>query len=149
MTMEGKLKSRSGKLYVVYSTTEYGKPERVTMWWLVVQATGNRYNANRPSDGDTATSSGYGGGWNTHGSNGSSGGVATGDGRTQAEFIERSPVLPPAARGKELRWNSGRWEKLMARGWEPAGEGSAAKAKKSRTKSPAQLQREIDEELRK
>lgn len=146
MAMEGKLKNRDGKLYVLYSTTEYSTPERVNLWWRVVNVTGNRYNANRPGDGDTAVSSGYGGSWSTSGTNGPSGGVSTGDGRTEAEFVERVPVEPPAARGKELRWNNGRWEKLMANGWEPAGEGSAKKLREPRKKkSGAQLDREIAE----
>jgi len=79
--MEGKLKNRDGKLYVVYSTTEYGRPIRVNLWWRVVQIVGNQYNANRPGAGDAATSRG-GGQWSTHGSDGPSGGVSTGTGST-------------------------------------------------------------------
>jgi hypothetical protein len=148
--MEGQLKNRDGKLYVVYSTTEYGRPTRVNLWWRVVQIVGNQYNANRPSAGDTATSRG-GGQWSTHGSSGPSGGVSTGTGSTQAEFREEVEVPPPASRGKELRWQDGRWEKLMASGWVPAGEGKAkASALRHATKkSPVQLQREIDEVLAK
>jgi len=137
--MEGQLKNRDGKLYVVYSTTEYGRPTRVNLWWRVVQIVGNQYNANRPSAGDTATSRG-GGQWSTHGSSGPSGGVSTGTGSTQAEFREEVEVPPPASRGKELRWQDGRWEKLMASGWVPAGEGKA-KASKSRHATRAERDR--------
>ena len=145
--MEGKLKNRDGRLYVVYSTTEYGRPIRVNLWWRVVQAIGNQYNANRPSAGDTATSRG-GGQWSTYGSNGPSGGVSTGTGSTQAEFREEVEVPPPASRGKELRWKDGQWEKLMASGWAPAGEGKSkeatSKPRGSRKKTGVQLDREID-----
>ena len=132
MSMEGKLVERDGKLYVVYASTDYSRPSRTVLWWRVVQSTGNPYSAQRPSAGDSARSTGYGGSWTTSGGNGSSGSVSTGDGRTQAEFREEVPVLPPNARGKELRWHDGRWEKLMARGWEPAGEGKPAAAKAPR-----------------
>jgi hypothetical protein len=111
----------------VYSTTEYGRPIRVNLWWRVVQVVGNQYNANRPDAGDAATSRG-GGQWSTHGSSGPSGGVSTGTGSTQAEFREEVEVPPPASRGKELRWKDGQWEKLMASGWVPAGEGKGKEA---------------------
>jgi hypothetical protein len=147
--LEGKIKNRNGKLYVLYSTTEYGQPIRQYMWWRVVRSTANQYNANVPSDGDTATSRG-GGQWSTYGSNGLSGGVSTGDGSTPAELIEKVSVEPPPARGKELRWKDGQWEKLMAIGWAPAGEGSTSpKPKAPRKKTGAQLDREIADELEK
>jgi hypothetical protein len=149
--LEGTLKNRDGKLYVVYSTTDYARPVRVILWWTVVKTTNNPYNANRPSAGDKATSRG-GGQWSTFGANGPSGGVSTGSGSTQAEFREEVEVMPPPARGKELRWRDGQWEKLMAKGWVPAGEGkgkatSAPADHHATKKSPAQLQREIDEVL--
>jgi hypothetical protein len=146
MALTGKIASRDGKLYVLYSTTEDSTPTRVNLWWRVLETHRNPYNANRPSAGDTATGSG-GGSWSTHGSNGPSGGVSCGDGRAQAEFVEREPIHPPKSGGKELRWKYGQWEKLTAKGWIPAGEGKAPTAKTPRKKSAAHLQREIDAAL--
>lgn len=147
MTMEGELKSRNGKLYVLYMSDEYSNPIRQCIWWRVLETRGTGYGE-RPEAGNIATSSG-GGEWRTRNpsTHRSTGTVSTGSGSTQAETVERISIQPPNAGGKELRWHDGRWEKLMTRGWQPAGEGSAAKAKKERKKSAAQLQREIDDEL--
>jgi hypothetical protein len=143
MSMEGTLKSRNGKLYVLYTSDEYSEPFRQYLWWRVLETRGTGYGE-RPEAGDIATSTG-GGEWrarnpSTHRSTGS---VSTGTGSTQAETVERVSISPPATGGKELRWRDGRWEKRMAKGWVSAGEGKA----KALRKTPAQLQREIDESL--
>ena len=149
MSIEGKIRTRNGKMYVVYATTLDAEPIRISRWWRVVESYSNRYNANRPEDGDTARSEG-GGNWSTSNRNGSTGRVTTGDGSTQAEIVEEVPVHPPKSGGKELRWRDGRWEKLMAKGWIPAGEGTSSpktpRAPRAK-KSGAQLQREINDFL--
>ena len=131
MAMQGTLKSRNGKLYVLYTYDEFSEPFRQYMWWRVLETRGTGYGE-RPQDGDSATSTG-GGTWKTHdpSTHRATGSVTTGTGSTQAESVERVSLNPPSTGGKELRWHDGRWEKLMARGWVPAGEGGKAKPKKS------------------
>lgn len=146
MAMEGTLKSRNGKLYVLYTSDEYSEPFRQSIWWRVLETRGTGYGE-RPEAGDIATSSG-GGEWRTRNpsTHRSTGSVSIGTGSTQAETVERVSIPPPTAGGKELRWRDGRWEKLMARGWTPAGEGSPV-AKKKRESKTARLNREIAEAL--
>jgi hypothetical protein len=158
MAMEGTLKNRNGKLYVLHTSDEYSEPFRQYIWYRVLETRGTGYGE-RPEAGDLATYSGISGGgeWRTRNpsTHRSTGSVSTGSGATQAETVERVSVTPPAAGGKELRWHDGRWEKLLAKGWVPAGEGKSKTTKKSavhstarRTKrSPAQLDREIAEAL--
>lgn len=157
MAMEGTLKNRNGKLYVLYTYDEYSEPYRQFIWYRVLESRGSGYG-DRPEAGDVATSS-RGGEWQTHdpSTHRATGSVSTGTGSTQAETVERVSVSPPTAGGKELRWHDGRWEKLLAKGWVPAGE-SKGKGKKSsarhatrrshgdhttKKKAPAQLEREI------
>jgi len=158
MAMVGTLKSRNGKLYVLYTSDEYSEPFRQYLWWRVLETHGTGYGE-RPEAEDIATSTG-GGGWRTRNpsTHRSTGSVSTGTGSTQAETVERVSINPPPAGGKELRWRDGRWEKLMAKGWASAGEGKAKTSKKSSThhstakrhhatkkKSGTQLDREIAE----
>jgi len=134
MAMQGTLKSRNGKLYVLYTYDEFSEPFRQYIWYRVLQSRGNGYG-DRPEDGDIATSSsvGSGGEWQTHNpsTHRSTGSVSTGTGSTKAESVERVSLNPPSTGGKQLRWHDGRWEKLMARGWVPAGEGGKTKSKKT------------------
>ena len=134
MAMEGTLKSRDGKLYVLYMSDEYSEPFRQYIWWRVLETRGTGYGE-RPEAGDIATSSG-GGEWRTRNpsTHRSTGTVSTGTGSTQAETVERVSIPPPTTGGKELRWRDGRWEKLMAKGWVSAGEGKAKTSKKPSTK---------------
>src|ERR1700751_589771 len=127
MTMEGTVKSRNGRLYVLYTYDESSAPFRQYMWWPVLAARGSGYG-DAPEAGDIAASVG-GGEWRTRNplTHRSTGSVSTGPGATQAETVERVSVDPPPARGKELRWHEGRWEKLLAKGWVPASEGKAPK----------------------
>lgn len=148
--MEGTLKSRNSKLYVLYTSDEYSEPFRQYLWWRVLETRGTGYGE-RPEAGDIATSSG-GGEWRTRNpsTHRSTGTVSTGTGSTQAETVERVSIPPPSTGGKELRWRNGRWEKLSAKGWVPAGEGKlkgASKAATPRKKSPRQLEAEINEVL--
>lgn len=131
MAMEGTLKNRNGKLYVLYAYDEFSEPFRQFIWYPVLQTRGSGYG-DRPEDGDVAMSSG-GGEWKTHRplTHRATGSVSTGSGSTQAESVERVSLNPPSTGGKELRWHDGRWEKLMVRGWVPAGEGGKTKGKKA------------------
>jgi hypothetical protein len=115
--MEGTLKIRDGKLYVLYTSDEYSEPVRQYLWWRVLEVRGTGYGE-RPAAGDLATSTG-GGGWQTRNpaTHRVTGSVAVGTGSTRAELTERAPIHPPAAGGRQLRWHASRWEKLMARGW--------------------------------
>ena len=136
MAMQGKLVDRNGALHVLYQTTFDGEPTRRSLYWKVIQTTGNPYGRERPTAGDSVRYSGSGS-WAV--TNRVAGGVSTGDGTADAAFVEDAPVPPPPARGKELRWYQGRWQRLSAKGWIDAGEGSS-KPRKSRG---AQLDAEI------
>jgi hypothetical protein len=140
MAIEGKLATRNGKLYVVYAQTLDSEPTRKTMWWRTINAL--NYWGRSPEAGDVAVKSIQGGTWNTHRPGGASGSVSTGDGSQLAEFVEESPVIPPSAGGKELRWYHGEWQKLLRTGWVPAGEGG-----KKKPKGKAKLEGEIAESL--
>ena len=117
MPMQGKLVERDGALHVLYQTTFDNEPTRRSLYWKVVQTSGNPYGSERPAVGDDVRSSG-GGSWVV--TNRLAGGVSTGLGSTEAAFVEDAPVPPPAARGKQLRWYQGRWQRLLARGWTDA-----------------------------
>jgi hypothetical protein len=140
MAMTGKLKSRNGKLYVLYVYNEFAEPFRQYIWWRVLEVHRNAYNMSSPEPEDEVTYRGNG-----YWSAGSRGGVVTGDGNNQAETIERVSVLAPPSRGKELRWNDGQWERLTAKGWVAAGEGDARPAARRSTKTKQQLNREIEQ----
>jgi hypothetical protein len=73
--------------------------------------------------------------------------VVTGDGNREAELVERERVPPPPSRGKELRWNDGRWERLLRTGWVAAGEGDEPTAAQRRRsgKTARQLSDEIEQ----
>lgn len=115
MSMVGKLIERNGKMYVRYEVTCYSAPERTCMEWLVISSKSNQYGFERPETGDDVR---YAGDGHWHVMNRMAGSVCTGDGRTNAAFSEVIPVPAPKVRGKtETRWNDGRWQKLMARGW--------------------------------
>lgn len=146
--MEGALKSRDGKLYVLYTYDESDEPFRQHLWWRVLETRGTGYGE-RPEAGDLVTSTG-GGTWrarqpSTHRSTGT---VWTGTGSTQAEIVERVSVPPPTARGKTLRWHEGRWERYLARGWVSAGEGRPEQAPRTAApRTPRKSRRELDAEI--
>lgn len=141
MAMQGTLVNRDGGLHVLYQTTFENEPIRRSLYWKVLQTTVNPYGHGRPAVGDSVRYSGSGS-W-TVTSRTRAGGVSTGDGTADAAFIEDAPVAPPPARGKEIRWYQGRWQRLTAKGWIDAGEGKA-RAPKSRGE---QLDAEIAEVL--
>ena len=141
--MEGTLRTHDGKLYVLYTYDEYTEPFRQHIWWRVLETHGTGYGE-RPAAGDIATRSDNGV-WRTRDSatHRSTGSVSTGGGSTRAEVVDRVNIPPPVVKGKNLRWNEGRWEKLLARGWSPAGEGKPKLAAEHRR----QLDADIDGEL--
>jgi hypothetical protein len=140
MAMQGKLVDRNGALHVLYQTTYDAEPVRRSLYWKVLQTTGNPYGRERPAVGDGVRYNGSGS-WTV--TSRTAGSVSTGNGTADAAFIEDAPVPPPSARGKELRWYQGRWQRLSPKGWIDAGEGSA---KKSRSRD-ARLGAEINETL--
>lgn len=144
--MEGTLERRGDGLYVLYKSVEDAEPFRQHIWYRVLETRGTGYG-DRPEAGDIARSAG-GGAWQTRNpsTHRSTGSVSIGSGSTKAERVERVAVPPPATGGRELRWR-GRWEKLLAKGWVPAGEGKIKGAPASRKKSTRQLDAEIDEAL--
>lgn len=158
MVLEGTLKKRDGALYVLYTTTEDNAPMRQHIWYRVIETRGTGYGE-RPEAGDLATRV-SGGDWRTRNpaTHRATGYVSTGTGSTLPELVERVDIPPPAAGGKALRWYQGRWEKHLARGWAPAGEGKTRASKKTQAHSPRrqsslkktsrQLDAEIAEALR-
>lgn len=150
MAIQGKIVERDGKLYVHYTYDEYSEPFRQNMLWRILERRREHGGMRVPEVGDAVRSE-RGGSWAGNGS------VITGDGSTPAEIVERVPIPPPIVpRGKQLRWYDGRWEKLMARGWMPAGEGKIADASGATPrrgteakKTRAQLASEIDDYLKK
>lgn len=140
MAMTGKLKSRNGKLYVLYVYNEFTEPFRQYIWWPVLEVHRNAYNMSAPEPEDEVTYRGNG-----YWAAANRGGVVTGEGNRQAETIERVSVLAPPSRGKELRWNGGQWERLLARGWVAAGDGDARPAARRSVKTKRQLNDEIEQ----
>lgn len=126
MAMHGVIKNRNGKMYVLYTYDEYTEPFRQFLWYLVLERRRNPYTMAYPEDGDTVES--RGGNSDTHEwSAGSHGSVTT---TKKADSVERVSINPPSSRGKEIRWHDGRWEKLMASGWQPVGDGGGKTARK-------------------
>ena len=117
MSMVGTIDEIDGVLYVRYETTFSSEPVRQTLWWKIERVWRSPFaigDAGAPKVGDHVVSNPGGGGWSA------SYYTVHFDGRKDAERIERSPVPCPPTRGKAARWQNGRWEKLMARGWLPA-----------------------------
>jgi hypothetical protein len=124
MAMEGKLVNRNGKLFVLYQTSSYSKPEITYMWWLIESVKGNSYHCDRPEEGDIAVYQSDGRTWQTRrpDTHRSTGTVWTvGDGNTKADHVETVSAPSPKVRnGIEIRWHEGRYEKLLKKGWVPA-----------------------------
>jgi hypothetical protein len=118
----GVLRERNGALFVLYETTLDSEPKIFYRWWRVQRTTADHYGYARPSDGDSVRYAGSGHWHATEKATGRGcGSVYTGDGSTQAEHVEEvSAPAPKVRRGVEVRWASGRWEKLLKRGWVPA-----------------------------
>jgi hypothetical protein len=140
MAMTGKLKIRNGQLYVLYTYDEFTEPFRQRLWWRVLEVHRSPYHAVDPAPDDEVTYQREGR-WKA----GNRYTVVTGSGGREADLVERERVLPPPSRGKELRWNDGRWERLLRTGWVAAGEGDApvAAARRRSGKTARQLNDEI------
>ena len=134
MALEGKIRERDGKLYVEYARTLENEPVRLTMLWRVIESYSNKYNMHRPEAGFHARGEGSGNWSVTSAGNVAAGRVVT---EPNASIVEEVPVAQPSAGGKQVRWHEGRWEKLMAKGWIPAGEGKPAAAKAPRASRKA------------
>lgn len=139
MTMTGKLKTRNGQLYVLYTYNEFAEPFRRRLWWRVLEVHRDAYRPTDPEPEDELTYQ-RGGHWRA----GNRYTVVTGD---EAELDERERVPPPPSRGKELRWHDGQWERLLRTGWVAAGEGKEPTAAPRRRsgKTPRQLSDEIEQ----
>ena len=150
MSMRGELIMRDRKLYVLYSSVDDNEPIRRLLYWRVHDIhRGRGFVGEFLGGGDVVTYAG-GGTWSA----GSKGSVSTGDGNALAAHIDQVPIPPPPARGKELRWRQGRWERRLASGWVAAvaaGEGSATTPRKRQSKTGKKtgnvLDAEIDEAL--
>lgn len=117
MTLQGKLATRDGKLFVVYETCLDSEPVRKRLWWRVERTSRNPYTGASPEAGDTATSQGSGV-WHVHGAGRSNKGSVYFDGQLEADPIETETVPPPKVRkGVETRWYRGAWQKLLKTGW--------------------------------
>lgn len=146
MAIEGTLKARDGKLYVLYTYDESAEPFRQRIWYRVLEMRGTGHG-DRPEAEDIAASAG-GGEWRTRNpaTHRSTGTVSTGGGSARAELVERDVVPPPVVGRKELRWRDGHWEKLLAKGWVAAGEGRPKAA--SRVVASRKSKRHIEAEIR-
>jgi hypothetical protein len=142
MAMQGKLVDQNGALHVLYQTTYDAEPVRRSLYWKVLQTTGNPYGRERPAVGDGVRYNGSGS-WTV--TSRTAGSISTGNGTADAAFSEDAPVPPPSARGKELRWYQGRWQRLSAKGWIDAGEGGS-KPRSGRSRK-AKLDAEIADVL--
>lgn len=117
MALEGKIVTHAQALHVVTSWMISNEPIERRTYWKIEALRADAYGFSRPEDGDLVRYSGDGY-WSVL--NRSGGGVYTGPGNTEAAFIEEVPVPAPPARGKDLRWKDGRWEKCLKKGWVPA-----------------------------
>jgi len=144
MAMRGELVMRDRKLYVLYSTVDDNAPIRRLLYWRVHDIhRGRGFEFLGGGDAVTYAENGI---WSA----GSKGSVSTGGGHVDVEFVESVPIPPPPARGKELRWHQGRWQRRLASGWADAGEGSATPKKRQRKtgkKTGRALDAEIEESL--
>jgi len=142
MAMRGELVMRDRKLYVLYSTADDNAPIRRLFYWRVHEIhRGRGFVGEFLGGGDAVTYAGDGT-WSA----GSKGSVSTGSGNADAEHLDQVPIPPPPARGKELRWHQGRWERRLASGWAAAGEGSAT-PKKRQSKTDKKTGRALDAEI--
>ena len=99
--------------YVKYSYLLLAEPTRQTMWWRVerVESTCGALVCS-PAVGDTVTRLDSSNAW-----------VGPGYRAYTVEDagkVERTPVPCPKVGRRQARWNDGRWEKLLAKGWVPA-----------------------------
>ena len=117
MSMIGKIVNRNGKLYVLVSDALWSEPTIIYRFWLIERSIANAYGFERPEEGDEVR---YAGDGHWHVLNRLAGGVWTGDGSTPAAVVEKVSAPVPPARGKDLRWHEGRWQRLYKNGWRDA-----------------------------
>jgi hypothetical protein len=122
VTLRGDVVRRDdGKLYVRYETTLYHEPTRQVLYWAVLV---DRSCGSDALDGEPVVSHldlVYGTRWQVAPDSDRFWRIkdlwvttAKGD----AAYVERSTVDKPKVRaGVETRWNDGRWEKLLRKGW--------------------------------
>ncbi len=139
MTISGKIQNRDGKLYVLYTSSEDSEPFRQHLWYRILERHRLPGSVTAPDEGDEVTTSVGEGGWRGRG-----GYVFV---ENRPDIVERVPIPPPPARGKPLRWNYGHWEKLTARGWTPAGEGTAEVTKAPRARKAKKTAHELEAEI--
>ncbi len=114
MSILATLDEIEGELYVRWELNQWSIPVKRTLWWRVERVARSPFRPDAtPQSGDPVRALG--------------GGVWSGDGYTvafspfkDAERIEETAIPCPPTRGKQTRYQDGRWEKLMARGWVPA-----------------------------
>jgi hypothetical protein len=113
--MSAKIVKRGDDVFVASTERQYFNPVEYTVLWRVTRVARSPYRPGFPADGDVLQDVG------------SSCGVANyhGDGysvhfpstQKACESSER-PIPPPKVRaGIEVRYTSGRWEKLLRKGW--------------------------------
>ena len=119
-TLEGTIARRDGVLYVRYTDTLWTEPVSIAVFYRIVDlAAAWGGFGGRPEEGDTVRSS-RGDRWTAFDAKtGREAGVVFTENEPTLKHGERTPVPPPPARGKELRWRDGRWEKLLKKGWVP------------------------------
>jgi hypothetical protein len=97
--MSAKIVKRGDDVFVASTERQYFNPVEYTVLWRVTRVARSPYRPGFPADGDVLQDVG------------SSCGVAN------YESSER-PIPPPKVRaGIEVRYTSGRWEKLLRKGW--------------------------------
>ncbi len=123
MSMQGKITTRDGQLFVLYETAHTDEPKITRLWWAVTCSIGSPHGGwERPKDGDLAdySSGSCTGQWSTRDpeTHRRTGGVETGSGSVQAVYRETVDAPAPKIRkGIESRWSNGRWQKALKSGW--------------------------------
>lgn len=116
MSITGKIISRDGALFVQHTMFHSDEPKVTYRSYRIEGTRGTGFA--RPEVGDSCTySTGDNGEWRCTSPDGRSSGSALTDWQAPPAHKVTVSVPVPKARGKELRWHDGRWEKLMARGW--------------------------------
>lgn len=115
--MIGKILNRNGRLFVLYESPHENEPFVTYLWYAIESTTANPYSGYRPEEGDLVRYTSHGR-WVVESRIGA-GSVDTGAGDRPAAHKETVSVPCPPTRGKEARWNRGRWEKLLKKGWVP------------------------------